>query len=420
MAESVPPLDKAKHIKYFQRCHNNFLPSPYTAYDSTRLTFAYFILSALDLLSVPLSTADRSAIRRWVLSLQHPNGGFCGSSTHAYTGQDAAKGTANLAATYFALLLLALAADGESEERAAFAGVDRTNLLKWMRGLQRPDGSFGQNVWDGETVGGRDMRHSYLAGCIRWILRGDVKEGEEGWAEDVDIQEMVAHVRRGQTYDGGVAESSQHEAHAGYAYCAVGALSLLDRPLDSSAPSADEAIQNGIPDRQGLLRFLAYRQFAYLKQEEDDDEIDDEENFLESTLGDLSLGDGCVHVGWNGRWNKKADTCYCWWVGGTLAMIGNSSIVDVPGSRKYILDVTQHKIGGFSKAVGGPPDIYHSYLGLAALATMGDADLKEFDVGLCCSKETTRKIERAREGLLRSLKDVKGGWDSDGFWDNAS
>lgn len=198
MADPTPPLDKPRHIKYWKRCHSTYLPSPYTAYDSTRLTFAYFIVAALDLLSVPLTAAERAAIRRWVLSLQHPNGGFCGSSTHAHTGQDASKGTANLAATFFALLLLGLAAEGEAEERAAFAGVDRTKLLRWMKGLQRPDGSFGQNEWDGETVGGRDMRHSYLVGCIRWMLRGDAKEGEAGWVEDVDVEEMVAHIRRGQ------------------------------------------------------------------------------------------------------------------------------------------------------------------------------------------------------------------------------
>ncbi|KAM5347588.1 hypothetical protein ACJ41O_007412 [Fusarium nematophilum] len=397
-------LNKQQHIKYWQRCHKTYLPSAYTAYDSTRLTFAFFTISALDLLSSPLTSSDRAAIRRWVLSLQHPDGGFCGSSTHALPGQEASKGTANLAATFFALLLLGVAAEGEDEARTAFRGVDRKRLLGWVRGLQREDGSFGQNVWGGETVGGRDMRHSYLASCIRWMLRGDVTEGDEAWVEDVDVDEMVAH-----TYDGGVAESSQHESHAGYAYCAIGALSLLDRPLDSTSPHPDQALKDGILNREGLLQFLASRQFAYLAQEEEEDEV--EENFLESKLGEAtSYG----HVGFNGRWNKKADTCYCWWVGGTLAMLGNSSVINAVPSRQYILDITQHRIGGFSKAVGGPPDMYHSYLGLAALATMGEGDLKEFDVGLCCSKETTRKIERAREGLLESMRERRG-WD-DGFW----
>ncbi|KAF4470188.1 farnesyltransferase geranylgeranyltransferase type-1 subunit alpha [Fusarium albosuccineum] len=409
-ADGPSSLDKQRHIKYWQRCHKTYLPSPYTAYDSTRLTFACFTISALDLLSAPLTPSDRTAIRRWVLSLQHPDGGFCGSSTHALPGQEAYKGTANIAATFFALVLLGLAAEDEEQARSAFKSVDRTRLLRWMRRLQRKDGSFGQNVWNGEIVGGRDMRHSYLASCIRWMLRGDVKEGEDGWVEDVDVDEMIAHIRRGQTYDGGVAESSQHESHAGYAYCAIGALSLLDRPLDSTSSPSDKALKEGIPDREGLLKFLASRQFVYLPKEEEEDEV--EENFIESKVGEENYG----HVGLNGRWNKKADTCYCWWVGGTLVMLGNSSIINGPPSRRYILDITQHRIGGFSKAVGGPPDMYHSYLGLAALSTLGESDLKEFDVGLCCSKETTRKIERARDGLLESIRGERKDWDADGFW----
>ncbi|OBS21562.1 hypothetical protein FPOA_07898 [Fusarium poae] len=369
-----PSLDKQQHIKYWQRCHKTYLPSPYTAYDSTRLTFACFIISSLDLLSVPLSSSERDAIRRWVLSLQHPEGGFCGSSTHALPGQEAYKGTANIAATFFALVLLGLAAENEDEAKSAFKGVDRVRLLKWLNGLQREDGSFGQNLWDGEIMGGRDMRHSYLASCIRWMLRGDVKEGDEAWVDDLDVEKMIAHIKRGQTYDGGVAESSQHESHAGYAYCAIGALSLLDRPLDSTlVHSPEKAMEVGIPNRQGLIQFLASRPFAYLPQEEEDDEV--EENFIESNIGTADYG----HIGFNGRWNKKADTCYCWWVGGTLAMLGNPSIINVLPSRRYLLDITQHRIGGFSKAVGGPPDMYHSFLGLAALATMGDEDLKEFD-----------------------------------------
>ncbi|KAI1046153.1 hypothetical protein LB505_008901 [Fusarium chuoi] len=65
MSEAGSPLlDKQQHIKYWQRCHKTYLPSPYTAYDSTRLTFACFIISALDILSVPLTHTERGAIRR--------------------------------------------------------------------------------------------------------------------------------------------------------------------------------------------------------------------------------------------------------------------------------------------------------------------------------------------------------------------
>lgn len=92
-------------------------------------------------------------------------------------------------------------------------------------------------------------------------------------------------------------------------------------------------------------------------------------------------------------------------------MLGAQFDVSIGPSRRYLLDITQHAIGGFGKVAGAPPDMYHSYLGLAALATMGDEDLKDFDVGLCCTLETTRKIEKAREGLFAG----NNVWN-DSFW----
>ncbi|KFG87991.1 geranylgeranyl transferase type I beta subunit [Metarhizium anisopliae] len=326
-------LDKPRHAKYWQRCFTSYLPSAYTTNDSTRLTFAFFIVSALDLLSVPFTSKERSSIRSWVLSLQHPDGGFCGSPTHVMSGQDATKGSANLATTFFALLLLGVAAGTDDEARAAFAGVQRRKLLRFLH----------------------DIRHELGANC------------EE-------------------TYDGGAAELSQHESHgeAGYAYCAIAALYMLDRPASSTAPHKSEAVDKGVPDRDALIHFLVHRQFNYLVEQEQDESDEGDANYVQAKLGDLSLSHHCAHVGYNGRWNKKADTCYCWWVAGTLAMVDSFHAVNIPPSRQYLLDVTQHRIGGFSKHAGGPPDLYHSYLGLAALALMGDTDLKEFDVGLCC------------------------------------
>lgn len=208
-------LQTERHIKYWKRCHSSYLPAPYVAADSTRLTLACFIICALDLLHSPLSTDERRSIRKWVLSLQHPDGGFCGSSTHAHDGALAEKGTANLAATYFALVLLALAAgDTQEQQRMAFDGVKRKKLLIWLRRLQSTNGSFGQVVWDGEPAGGDDVRHGYMAAGIRWMIRGDIKKGDKGWVEDIDVGALKKTVINAQTYDGGIGESmGLHESH---------------------------------------------------------------------------------------------------------------------------------------------------------------------------------------------------------------
>lgn len=197
------------------------------------MALAFFIISSFDLLSGPsassggsttgakqeplLAPEDLRKIRDWVFSLRHPNGGFCGSPNHvpppnAYDGGQSIESSrsldtvvpgstasANIAATYFALLLLAIAAETEESAAGVYAGIDRAKTLRWLRRLQRPDGSFGELVTsDGQVMGGRDMRYCYLAASIRWCLRGDVKEGDRDWVEDIDVEGLVRHIRASQ------------------------------------------------------------------------------------------------------------------------------------------------------------------------------------------------------------------------------
>ncbi|KAH6675259.1 type-1 proteins geranylgeranyltransferase subunit beta [Plectosphaerella plurivora] len=428
-----PSLDKERHLRYWKRCFRSYLPSQYTSHDSSRMAIAFFIVAAHDLLSPSrssgepqqLTVEDRINIRTWVLKLQHVSGGFCGSPTHALPPHlckryDAAAGewhgkhvgNSNVAATYFALLLLSLASDGTKDgDLGAFAGVDRVATLRWLRTLQREDGSFGELVLDDGTIeGGKDMRLCYLACMIRWSLRGDVREGDPGWVEDINVEQLVKYIRRGQTYDGGMAESPEHESHAGYAYCAAAALYLLDRPPNSLELHDSETVSRGILSREALISFLVHRQFSLLEREgeEGDDEDEDEDGpslSLPQSLEELSLNDTSC-VGFNGRCNKVADTCYCWWVGGTLSILPGASVdlLATEPSRNFLFNKTQHLIGGFSKHPGGPPDVHHGYLGLAALATMGDPSLMSFDPSLCVSTETTAKIVTARTALLEATK----------------
>lgn len=513
-----PSLKTPIHLRYWQRCLRTFLPHHYTPNDSQRMTLGFFIIAAIDLLSPSsaspstsatatatsppdqqqqpptkpiLTPKDRRNLRQWVLACQHPDGGFCGSPTHVFPPhqhQDTmGMGNANIAATYFALLLLAMLAedddDGGGAAEGTFAGVHRAKTLRWLRRLQRSeDGSFGEVVYElpdlagqhqaggegggkgGTTAtivgGGKDMRYCYLAATIRWILRG---EGEDEEVEDIDVTALLAHIRRSQTYDGGFSESFRHESHAGYAYCAVAALALLDRPDEEEVEGEKEeetagaetgakaeqtpyykrsqALQDGISDIPGFISFLVSRQFAYLDPERADggaegdnnDDNDDDADCANFQLASLSLADHDEpprHVGFNGRCNKVADTCYTWWVLGSLSVLGvlgnghdgpapdndrdRNNTVDpaaLRAQRDFLLDKTQHAVGGFGKRPGDPPDIYHSSLGLAALATMGYPGLKRFDPGLCVSADTVRKIEKGRRALLgRARKEpVTGG-----------
>ncbi|KAI1496824.1 terpenoid cyclases/protein prenyltransferase alpha-alpha toroid [Biscogniauxia marginata] len=413
---SETPLDTARHIRYWQRCFRSLLPHHYTSNDSIRLTLGYFILAALDLLSasesVPLtSPADRARLRAWVLSLQHSHGGFCGSPHHVlprrYTTrfdfdkeEEVARDPANvnIAATLFALLSLGVLAEGDGS--AAFEGVDRVLTLRWLRKLQREDGSFGEVITeDGYVGGGRDMRYCYIAATIRWALGG-----AEGYgAEDFDVEALVGYIRRGQTFDGGLSESSTHESHSGYAYCGVAALALLDLANPDPSARPDHYVRTGIPSIPSLIHFLANRQFAYAGENDEDSS-----NHPLPDLSVLSASDDLSQstTGFNGRINKVADTCYAWWVSGTLSLLGQRELIDRAPARSFILEKTQHLIGGFAKHPGGPPDIYHAYMGLAALATLGGEDgeegLKKFDPRICASADVAGKITKAREALLRA------------------
>ena len=115
---------------------------------------------------------------------------------------------ANLPATCFALMLLAMLADDEKEAAAsAFGGVHRARTLRWLRRLQREDGSFGEVLGrvngravgeDDFIAGGRDMRYCYIAAMVRWMLRGDVREGDASWVEDIDVEGLVRYIGKSQ------------------------------------------------------------------------------------------------------------------------------------------------------------------------------------------------------------------------------
>lgn len=410
--------------------------------DSIRLTLGFFIVAALDLLSSASSyteplldsrasslipASDRKRLREFVLSLQHPTGGFCGSPNHVLPREWSVEweeesrsevagdpANPNIAATYFALLLLGLLAEGDGTD--AFAGVHREKTLAWLRRLQRPDGSFGDVVNEhGFISGGRDMRFCLLGSTIRYILGGD-KLPE---ADDMNVEALVAHIRRGQTFDGGLSESATHESHAGYAYCGVAALSMLDLSSQGESGSTGRTgnhLASGIPSVPSLIHFLANRQFTYLNPTGGNDNDDDDENMPDhsdvlSDLETLSLIDPTTTpAGFNGRLNKKPDTCYTWWVSGALSILGEGTIVDRLPSRSFILERTQHVIGGFGKHPGSPPDVYHAYLGLAALSTLASSHdtvedgLGQLDPRFCLGVEAVARIHKGRKSLLSQVQ----------------
>lgn len=175
---------------------------------------------------------------------------------------------------------------------------------------------------------------------------------------------------------------------AGETFCGVAVLKLLGR-LPSSPPTAEgHHVQDAYLNSdfvEQVTRWLVYRQTLQLHEEGEEDEDEDANdgqtempNGMAFTPGFKLEGSHAVKTppaqlgppqaasieatseqllwaGFNGRCNKVADTCYAWWVGGSLGMLHRQHLQDFNAVERYLLDKTQHRIGGFSKMPGDPP-----------------------------------------------------------------
>ncbi|KAF2876807.1 geranylgeranyl transferase type I beta subunit [Massariosphaeria phaeospora] len=408
-------LNYSRHISYWRRNLKTFLPHHYTGNDSNRMTLAFFIIAALDLLGdlpAALSAEERQGYIDWVYRCQLPEGGF-----RPWPGTDVGSlrhdgnrlwDPAHVPGTFFALLILIMLGDDLNR-------VKRREILVWLRTMQRPDGSFGETRGEnGRVEGGSDTRFGYMATAIRWILRGNV-DGPVDGVPDIDVDKFVACLQQSETYDGGISEAAYHEAHAGFACCAIHSLYFLDRlPIPPRSAQVPDGRLRGVTNLPLTLHWLASRQTLTLEDEDDIDTLGDEtdstatchdaHSFLKlqsypSTAGQMSFkGQPTSHfelqwVGLNGRANKVGDTCYGYWACASLKVLDHLDVVDGKPIRRWLLDKTQHIVGGFGKGPGDPPDIFHSYLGLLVLSMFGEPGLKDIDVALCISNRAKQHLE---------------------------
>ncbi|THC87854.1 hypothetical protein EYZ11_012698 [Aspergillus tanneri] len=373
-------FNKDRHVRYFLRCLKTFLPHFYTSNDSNRILLAFFTIAGLDLLGElqnKTTTEEREGYIQWIYHCQVPSGGFRG-----FPGADFGLERRNLAneswdpanvpSTFFALLTLVILGDD-------LFRVKRTECLQWLPKMQRENGSFGEVLGpSGKIEGGGDLRFCCFAAGTRYILRGN-GDDVPGEVEDINVDKLVEFIETCQTYDGGISEAPLCESHSGHTYCGIGALTFLDRL--SRGDGSVALLAPGTEAFESLVRWLVSRQTPELGDEENADNNDnkedgsdhdcelDEKRDLIGTMKNLGLDEKINQLpstsvplqaslewaGFNGRCNKYADTCYSFWNGATLAMMDRLSLVDVARNRRYLLEKTQHIVGGFGKGVGEPP-----------------------------------------------------------------
>lgn len=191
-----PSFLKERHIQYWLRCAKTFLPERYTSTDSTRLSLAYFIVSALDILNIlgsKVTSEEREGWIKWIYHCQVPEGGFRGFSGTDFgaekrTQENGHWDPANLPTTFFAIVTLIVLGDDLS-------GVRRRECLEWLPKLQRQNGSFGETLGENGTIeGGNDLRFCCCAAGTRYILRGKHMDQLAKDVADFDIENLVKYI----------------------------------------------------------------------------------------------------------------------------------------------------------------------------------------------------------------------------------
>lgn len=182
------------------------------------------------------------------------------------------------------------------------------------------------------------------------------------------------------------------------------------------------------------MHWLASRQTATLEDDDSIDTFDDETDTantchdahsfvkvsaypttsMENTIGSQpKVPLDLTWIGMNGRCNKIADTCYAYWVSSPLQILGRMDIISTNPIRRYLLDKTQHAMGGFGKVVDDPPDMYHSFLGMMVLAMFGEPGLQNVDSALCITDRAKKHLESLpwRREAIASIRS-NGGSDA--------
>ena len=450
-------FERLRHIRYFSNCLQR-LPKQYSSADTNRLTLVHFCVQALDILGcLPEHGVDvcgnvdsgevyipREGIIEWIYGLQTlPTkvlndddsitlvaGGFkggtylgplptasspssCDETTSESSGGNQTQkhpyDHSHLAMTYVALCTLVALGDDLSR-------VNKTAILQTLQSLQKEDGSFiaicststataneGKGQEEERTKNGDvkedddcDLRFMYTAIVIWYLLtkqegNATTNEGDctatnndahdSSTSPTINIQSATSYILSCITYDGSLGLTPGREGHGGSTFCGIASLHLMG-VLDE-AMARDEL--TGWED--DLIRWCVNGQYP-----------------LPTSLTNTNATNAGVYnngycnenaAGMAGRPNKLEDTCYSFWIGGTLHLLSQSHLLDGWALREYVL-TCQSPYGGFGKVVGAMPDLLHSFYSLAWLALSEEQG--------CCDED---EVESGEDGH------VVAGYDSE-------
>ncbi|KAJ3073743.1 Geranylgeranyl transferase type-1 subunit beta [Podochytrium sp. JEL0797] len=322
----LPRKEDTRYFKYGL----SLLPHYLTEYDTSRMAMAFYAISGIDIcgaLPDAISDKNRADWIDWVYAQQVVPSwdvdnedapadvdwtifGFRGSPSsgrphapHQTTAEHWCHDTSHIAMTYTALAILVILGDDLSR-------VNRKGIVNSLKHSQTESGSFIASADSPES----DMRFLFAACAISSLLND---------FSGIHKPSAVAYILASKTYENAFAQGPGQESHGGSTYCAIAALKLM------------EQMHVVEPFKVQLVEWL-------LKRQQEDG-------------------------GFAGRPGKVSDTCYSFWVGASLEILGAFQHTDAAANRKF-LETTISDRGGFSKHTDCNPDPLHSYMGLAGLS----------------------------------------------------
>ncbi|XP_065211729.1 protein farnesyltransferase subunit beta [Planococcus citri] len=313
----APVLLAAEHIDYLTKSLTH-LPSTYICLDASRTWMCYWICHSLNLMKHQLPDQLKTNVFKFLERCQSPQGGFGGGPGQA----------PHLASTYAAVNALCCL---NSEE--ALRIINRETLLNFLWSTKCKSGAFCLEV-DGEV----DIRGAYCAASVASLIN---------LKTDKLFQNTAEWIVACQTYEGGFSGCPGMEAHGGYTFCGVAALTLLN--------------SMHLCDMKALLRWCVNKQTSF-------------------------------EGGFQGRTNKLVDGCYSFWQGAVFSvMYANFNLLEDEQAiskhlfshralQEYILICCQHPSGGLLDKPGKPRDVYHSCYTLSGLSVSQHLPSSEVDV----------------------------------------
>ena len=337
---SPDQLTVSHHVRYFSTCLvSSSLPAPYKSLDTNRLTLVHFAVQSLDVLNSLDKTLDsetKHQVINWIYALfitlttrdekgevmtiagfkggtfmgpsfyssyHHDNNEICNNSDDTFNH-------VHIAMTYTALCTLAALGDDLSR-----LVPHKQAILHSLRLMQQHDGSF--TCATNGSGAEHDLRFLYCACAISYML--------QDWS-GVNIPNAIEYIKSCRSYDGGIGLLPGQEGHGGSTFCAIASLVLMGK--------LDQVLVNEW--WQQLIHWCVHRQTT-------------------------AVG------GMQGRPNKVDDTCYSYWIGGTLRLLQCDFLIHQPSLQDFVLSC-QTIMGGFGKVQGAHPDLLHSFYSLAWLS----------------------------------------------------